>query len=148
MNNIFQISGINADIFINNVNFLGNVIGNMNVILIQINKNIYKGNSLFSITNTKSNFIINDSIFSSNTVKSNLIDIRNIRYQSFTNTQCLLNNFNNINKEYLGGCFRSHNVNERIYSNVTISFCYSDFTTIGIKIVDEENIIINNQSKV
>ena len=80
-------------------------------------------------------------------VKSHLIDIKDIFFQSISNTQCLMNNFNKINKEYLGGCFRSFNVNKRIYSNVTISFCYSDFTTIGIKIIDSEA-ILNNQSKV
>jgi hypothetical protein len=45
--------------------------------------------------------------------------------------------------QYFGGCFRSANVNERLYYNVTISYCYSDFTTVGIKIIDSESIIFD-----
>lgn len=93
------------------------------------------------------NFIMIDSIFSSNMVKSHLIDIKDIDFHSMSNTQCLMNNYKITHSEYLGGCFRSYNVKQRIYSNVTISFCYSDFTTIGIKIIDSVA-ILNNQSKV
>ena len=94
-----------------------------------------------------SNLTITDSIFSSNLVKSQLIDATELLYQSITNTQCLMNNYNNIQYEYLGGCFRSSNVNERIFYNVTISFCFSDFTTIGIKIIDSQ-LATNNESNV
>ena len=87
------------------------------------------------------NFSIIKCTFNSCTVKSQLIDATNIILHSMKDTQCLMNNYNNImgNLQYLGGCFRSVNVNIRHYSNVTIAFCYSDFTTVGIKIIDSES---------
>ena len=97
---------------------------------------------MFFISNTLLNLTVNNSIFTANLVKSQLIDATNLFYHLISNTQCLMNNQNIFEDyQYLGGCFRSANVNERLYYNVTISYCYSDFTTVGIKIIDSESII-------
>ena len=74
-------------------------------------------------------------------MKNQLIDIIYVNSLIINNTICSKNNLKYENYKYLGGCFRSENVVERIYLNVSISKVYSDYTTVGIKIIDSNTIL-------
>ena len=92
---------------------------------------------MFFISNINQSLEIENSFFSENIVKSQLINALNFKSHSLINVQCLHTNYLQTNLIYLGGCFRSVNIIERNFSNVTISYCYSDITTVGIKIIDD-----------
>lgn len=44
-------------------------------------------------------------------------------------------------KFQLGGCIRTLNIVQRIINYLEISNCYSDETNVGIKLIDDTNII-------
>ena len=104
---------------------------------------------MFFISNTQQNLLIENCLFSENIVKVQLINALTLLNHTIQNTIChLTNSLVMANYQYLGGCFRSSNVIQRLYSNVTISNCYSDFTTVGIKIIDLLENSAKNETKV
>ena len=54
------------------------------------------------------------------------------------NCNCFQNNeFTGNNYPSLGGCFGTYNIKIRIFLNIQINNCFSNQTTFGIKIIDE-----------
>lgn len=90
--------------------------------------------------------IIYNCKFSKNIVKEQIISSENLINEIINDTICEMTNFITNQLNFLGGCFRSLNTQSRVYSNVSIESGFSDYTTIGIKIIDEENIFSNEIS--
>ena len=86
--------------------------------------------------------MINNCLFSNNLIKTQIIDVFSVLNQTINNSICHMNNLG-FPYQYLGGFFRSSNVLIRVYNNVTVTYCYSDFTTIGLKIIDNAIYIEN-----
>lgn len=82
--------------------------------------------------------LLKDCLFLKNIVKEQILTTKNVIIEKIINTSCMMNNQENSDYIYLGGCFKSYNVKYRTYSNITIDSGYSDYTTIGLKIIDEE----------
>lgn len=118
--NLFHFTNF-GDIFIQNSNFYTNTIAK----------------NLFFIDHLKSAFFRNCSFFE-NIVKNQIIYASNLFSHEINDTKCVATNMNAPkNNELLGGCFKGLNIVNRIYHNLTISMCFSNFTTIGIKVIDE-----------
>lgn len=85
--------------------------------------------------------LLENCLFLKNIVKEQILTAKNVMIEKIINTSCLMNNQEISDYIYLGGCFKSYNAKYRTYSNITIYSGYSDYTTIGLKIIDEEMFI-------
>lgn len=80
--------------------------------------------------------------FEKNIVKGAITNIQNSILENMNETSCFMNNndhANNLAYEYqlLGGCFKSSNVQFRVYAYLIIDMGYSESTAIGMTIIDD-----------
>ena len=73
-----------------------------------------------------------------------LINIENTKTVYFNNVTCQNTNTDyETNKMAIGGCFRMQNVLSIQINNMNVENCFSRSTAVGLKIIDDENTLIN-----
>ena len=103
------------------------------------------GNNLIFLSKISQITIVNCT-FSKNIVREQIVSSEFLMKENINDTVCEMTNVITNQLSYLGGCFRSFNTQSRTYSNVSIESGFSDYTTIGIKIIDEDDFLANEVS--
>lgn len=98
---------------------------------------IIKPDYIFEISHIKKGVIVSNISFINNTIKYQLMNIEYTPYLQMMNIICsFLNKLIILNDFSFGGCFRTSNILNRLFFNISIGYSYSDKTTIGIKVID------------
>lgn len=108
---------------------------------ISIFQNITSGQNLVNLENTRKIYL-NNVFFSKNTAKNNIYT-KNSEIIEMINVTCFSNNYNigktTQNSSIWGACFFIENSISRNFTNLKIIKCFSNHTTAGLILVDEEN---------
>ena len=103
---------------------------------------LFLGNFLLNMDLISFEILLKNLIFSKNIVRNQIIQITNSRNLSFKDVSSEMTNFES-KLTTLGGFLRTSNILYRVLENITIINSFSDLTTIGIKIIDDDQILEN-----